>query len=359
MVAAFGPRCLKARDAIGCRDGYSSSTAMTRKFAALACFFLLGLVLVTLGAMPPAHAVAPAAHAVAPPAHAVAPGPGYQCLPLSSLTTAKAGKPSTLAVHLDGFVVSYTAEEAHLATGLYSYPGALEVTTATKSWLVPPPADPKDHYFELGGLCAVNFGPGATPSPPDVLAEGYWGGAHCCYGPTLYQYSAGGYRVVEDLTKPGVGNGLHWNANGGFEPEKVGAAVVLESSDGAFPYTFGCYACTPAPLRLFTAADGRLIDVTTKYPALISAEAAAAWTSAVQSMRSAAYADVVEGPLAEWAADRCELGEGAQMWRMLEALQAQRKLAAAEQQAFNNKEPFPAQLKAFLLKEGYCQGQLS
>jgi hypothetical protein len=68
---------------------------------------------------------------------------------------------------------------------------------------------------------------------------------------------------------------------------------------------------------------------------------------------------VSRGPLAQWAADKCELGEGAPMWRTLEALQAQGKLAAAEQQAFNNKEPFPAQLKAFLFKEGHCQGQLS
>jgi hypothetical protein len=318
---------------------------MTRKFAALVSFFLFGLVLVTLGA--------------ASPATAVEPTPQYQCLPATSLATAKAGKASTLAVHLEGFVLSYTAKEAHLATGLYSYPGALEVTKATRTWLLPPPADPKDQYFELGGLCAVDFGTGATPAPPDVLAEGYWGGAHCCFGPTLYQYSAGGYRVVEDLTKAGVGKGLHWNANGGFEPQRVGGAVVLESSDGAFPYTFGCYACTPAPLRLFMVANGHLLDVTTKYPGLISAEAAGAWTSAVQSMRSTTDGGFVEGPLAEWAADKCELNDGAQMWRMLEELQAHGKLAAAEQQSLNHKEAFPAQLKAFLLKQGYCQGQLS
>jgi hypothetical protein len=261
-------------------------------------------------------------------------------------------------VRLDGYAVTYTAEAAHLATGLVGYPGALDVIDGTKIWALPRPVDPKDEYFELGGLCALRMSPGAPGAPPDVLAEGYWGGAHCCLGPTLYQYSSGAYRVVEDLTKPGVGKGLHWNPNEGFQPEKIGTSVVLESSDGAFPYTFGCYACTPAPARFFTVAGGRLTDVTLRYPAMISAEAAAAWGSASQSMRTTAGAGLVEGPLAEWAADKCELGAGAQMWRTLEQLQAQGKLAAAEQQSLDNKTSFPAQLRTFLLKQGYCQGQL-
>ena len=326
---------------------------MFRKCAAPVSLLICGPVPATLGAPGPVHA------ALSPNAAAPVRDPGYKCLPQTSLTTAHAGKPEALTLSLAGFVVEYRAKEARMATGLYSYPGALDVTKTTQAWDVPAPANPKDQYFELGGLCAVQFAPGASVSPPDVLAEGYWGGAHCCYGPTLYQFSGSGYRAVVDLTKPGVGKGLHWNPNGGFEPRKIGAVVVLESSDGAFPYTFGCYACTPAPTRLFTVANGRLVDVTLRYPALISAEAAGAWATAVQSMRSAANAGLVEGPLAEWAADKCELDQGAQMWRTLEVLQTEGKLAAAEQQSFNNKEPFPAQLKTFLVKEGYCHGQLS
>jgi len=101
-----------------------------------------------------------------------------------------------------------------------------------------------------------------------------------------------------------------------------------------------------------------LVDVTTRYPAVIRAEARMAGSEALQSMRSSANAGSVEGPLAQWAADECELGQGAQMWRTLESLQAQGRLTAAERQSFNNSKPFPTQLNAFLLKEGYCQGQL-
>jgi hypothetical protein len=279
---------------------------------------------------------------------------GYNCVALASLVTAKADRSGTLSVHLGGFEVTYTGKEAHMATGLFAYPGTITVTGANKTWTLPHPVDPKDEFFELGGLCAVQVAPG---TPPDVLSEGYWGGAHCCYGPTVYRSSAGGYRVLEDLTRPGVGKGLHWNPNEVLQPEEVGREVVLESSDGAFPYTFGCYACTPAPTRLFSVASGGLVDVTARHPAHIRAEAAGAWSSAEQSMRSASDAGLVEGPLAEWAADKCELNEGTQMWRTLEQLQAQGRLAAAEQQSLDNKQPFPAQLKVFLLGHGYCKGQ--
>jgi hypothetical protein len=283
--------------------------------------------------------------------------PGYQCLPYTSMTIAKGAHSGSVAVSLAGYEVRYVATASRLSSSILSYPGSLRVTVGARSWPVPGPADPKDQYFQLGGLCAVQFVPGAVP---DVLAEGYWGGAHCCYGPTLYQYSAanGAYRVVEDLTKPGVGKGLHWNPNAGFQPSKIGSAVVLESSDGAFAYTFGCYACTPAPVRLFTVAGGRLLDVTTHYPAVIRAEANMAWGEAVQSMRSASGGGTVEGPLAEWAADMCELNQGAPMWATLTQLQARGSLAAAEEQSFNDTQPFPTQLRAFLVREGYCAGQL-
>jgi hypothetical protein len=323
---------------------------------------LMAASIVALGLGP--SSVAQAASSRARPGHdvrasgalvAASSRSGYECLPDAQLVSAKPGRVGSLDVHLDGYTVTYSASESHLSTGLFAYPGSLKVTDAASSWTVPSPSDPKDQYFQLGALCVVQFSPAAAP---DVLAEGYWGGAHCCYGPTLYAHSAAGYRVVEDLTKPGVGKGLRWNPNGGFQPERISGRVVLESSDGAFPYAFGCYACTPAPTRLFAVSGGQLVDVTNDYPAVTRAEANAAWASALGSMRVAADAGLVEGPLAQWAADECQLGQGTQMWRALGQLQEQGKLAAAEQQSLDNKQPFPAQLKAFLLGHGYCTGQL-
>jgi hypothetical protein len=253
--------------------------------------------------------------------------PGYQCVPYMNIETFKPGRPGSVTVRLDGYIVTYSAKGFQYYQML-SYPGSLKVSEGTRNWALPAPADPNDLYSELGGLCVMQFG---TDPAPVLLAEGYSGGAHCCEGPTFYVYSAitGGYGVSEDLTKPGVGDDVHWNPNDGFQPVKMGTAVVLETSDGAFAYAFGCYACTPAPTRLFIMANGQLLDVTTRYPAMIRSEAGAAWKSAVQAMRSAGDAGYVEGPLAEWAADSCELNAGAQMWRALGQLQAQGKLTAA------------------------------
>jgi hypothetical protein len=236
-------------------------------------------------------------------------------------------------------------------------PGFVEGDRGGSKLVVTPASRPEGPVFSAWRLCAVQLAPGTAPV---VLAEGFWGGAHCCYAPTLYRCSpiAAAYRVVEDLSKSGVGKGLHWNPNAGFQPAKIGSVVVLESSDGAFAYQFGCYACTPAPTRIFTLASGGLVDVTTRYPGVIRAEARLAWDEAAQSMGSASGAGSVEGPLAEWAADQCELGDGVAMWARLAQLQAGGSLAAAEGQSLNNARPFPAQLKSFLVKQGYCAGRL-
>lgn len=307
----------------------------------------------------PPSSVAPSSTSVgaAPTLGRAASKPGYQCVPYRQLFQLPALRIASLAVHLGAYTMTYRAPAARDVAWAFSYPGQLAVSTGTQAWVVPKPADPHDVYFRLGQLCMVNFG---TTRAPYVLAEGWLGGANCCFGPTIYGYSTstGAYRVVEDLTKPGVGKGLHWSGYEGFLPDKVGSAVVLESSDGAFPDAFGCYACTPAPTRLFTVADGQLRDVTTHYPEVIRSEASGYWYYAVRGMSSPQSAGDVEGSLAAWAADMCELNEGAQMWQTLQQLQAKGKLTAAARYSLRSKAPFPSQLRAFLSKQGYCDGQL-
>ncbi len=105
---------------------------------------------------------------------AAAASAGYECAPSASLVTAKPGVPGTITVHLGGFVVTYRGKEAHLATGLFAYPGAVTVTEATRTWPLPQPANPRDQYFQLGALCAIQFV--AVPLPtswPRVTGEGH------------------------------------------------------------------------------------------------------------------------------------------------------------------------------------------
>ena len=138
-----------------------------RKFAVLVLLTIFAFLLPAFGSLSEAQPVSSsgvgkvAARARLAVAEAITPSSaGYKCVSLASLVTAKAGRPGTLAVRLAGFEVTYTGKEAHLATGLFAYPGNITVTGANQTWTLPRPADPKDVYFELGGLCAVQVTPG-------------------------------------------------------------------------------------------------------------------------------------------------------------------------------------------------------
>lgn len=303
----------------------------------------------------------PAVSAAARQAKAATAGPAaatvYKCAPVTALAELLSDQTLTVTVRFDGYSLTYRATRSPRGFVRWSYPGSVEVAVGGKTWRMPRPADPGDEYWQLGGLCLMRPGAGGVPY---VLAEGYWGGAHCCYGPTIYTWSAAlrSYTVLLDLTKPGVGQGMHWNPNTGFSPEQVGGSLLLASSDGAFAYAFGCYACTPPPTRLFRLSARGLVDVTTRYPSLVRSEAEGAWNEAARALKSPDDASFVEGPLAEWAADKCELGQGRQMWRTLQELQAKGDLKAAEGQPTGPGQTFPAQLRKFLLGLGYCRGQL-
>jgi hypothetical protein len=168
-------------------------------------------------------------------------------------------------------------------------------------------------YVELGLLCLVRF---VSEQHPEVLLEGNAGGANPDFIPTLYDYASAaiGYQVAEEFTTPGAGRDLRWNASAGFTPEMQGASVVLRSDDGTFFGLVGCYACGGPPTRLFTFRDGHLVDVTLHYASMIGAEAKSAWREAQKALGSASERLVVEGPVAQWAADQCELGDATLMW---------------------------------------------
>jgi hypothetical protein len=290
--------------------------------------------------------------------------PGYQCVPYSQYPAVKPGQLGSVSARLGGYTLTYSAVTysavTYTAPGVLNrglaYPGVLTVAEGGHTWLLPRPVDP-GKGLQLAGLCAVRFGAGQAPA---VLAESSTGG-QCCLVPTIYAYSTSTkkYVVAEDFTKPGVGRGLHWQAEAGFSPERVGSAVVLKSYDGAFQFSFGCFACTPLPTRLFTLTDDRLVDVTLHYPSVIRTEKDAAWEQARKYMHSSGKAVGVEAEVLQWAADSCELGEGASMWRTVERLEADGVFREAEQsQQTDTHGPFAPRLRSLLLVNGYCAGQL-
>lgn len=276
---------------------------------------------------------------------------GYQCAGYTQ-PPVKAGQTATVSVRLGGYTITYSAGPSPFRQGL-GYPGELTAAEGGHRWVLPTPID-AGGYRVFGLLCALAFQAGQVPV---VVAEG-WTGGQCCLAPTIYTFSAstGDYVTAEDFMEPGVGRGLHWSAFYGFTPVKVAATVVLKSPDGAFDGEFGCLECGVGPARLFTLAGGHLVDVTLQYPSLVMRDRDSAWVTAQRYMHSPGSV-AVEGALAQWAADSCDLRQGGSMWRTLEQLQADGSFDAAELQ-FGAHEEFASQLRSFLLAHGYCTGQL-
>jgi hypothetical protein len=86
--------------------------------------------------------------------------------------------------------------------------------------------------------------------------------------------------------------------------------------DNRFLYKFDCYACSAAPLTIYTVRAGVLIDVSTD-PRFIPAHRD--WLSQIDDTVDAKARWQSPGFLAGWMATKVRLGEGAAAWKELTA----------------------------------------
>ncbi len=288
--------------------------------------------------------------------------PGFTCLSPSKLAAASAGPPANVHVSFNGFTLALSMAPKGTTTssttpGRVAVPNYLVVSDAANRWVLPRPHDLDTHYIDQ--LCLVRFHHGAVP---DVIIEGFSGGAHCCQEPVFYSFDSARsrYGKVVDLTLPNSTLGVAWDDNGGFEPVRVGGQILLRTEDDRFAYTFGCFACTPMPIRLDAFGGGGLTDVTGQYPRMVGREAAQ--LKSLSMSQAAAEKTTGEGPfgpLAAFVADDCALGSGASAWSTVEDLQKAGKLGNGLFYAnTQTRGSFVTKLKAFLVKGEYCIGQI-
>jgi hypothetical protein len=100
-----------------------------------------------------------------------------------------------------------------------------------------------------------------------------------------------------------------------------------------------------------------LVDVTLQHRSLVAAAARSIWKSV-----QAATVQTGVGPfglLPAWVADECALGRGATAWSRIEQLQRKGELSNAlyRLETYANGS-YVDQLKAFLLRNDYCIGQI-
>lgn len=134
-------------------------------------------------------------------------------------------------------------------------------------------------------------------SSPEVVVSFYTGGAHCCSDTKVISASKDGasWKTIE-LGQFDGGPLLASDVAGVGHP-------VFETRDNAFLYTFGCYACSTAPLKILTIEDGEVKTVSAD-PRFRPAQ-----ESYLKSMITEVPDEEVNGFLAGYVAEKILLGE--------------------------------------------------
>lgn len=290
----------------------------------------------------------------------------YKCVPGPLIPQLKAGESGTMSTTYGGFTATFRATlpastPANWAMLGMPFKGTLTVTQGGQSWTLPRPANPNDS--EINVMCVIAF---QREQDPGVMVEGFTGGAHCCEVPVIYLFDHADNRYVKvlDMSPNHYQDPHAFDDNEGFIPTVVGRHVLLQTGDDQFAYAFGCYACSELPLVLDAVSPGGLTDVTPQYPALVAANARAIWKNALDAVRAESDAGPSNIPapfgfLAPWVADECTLGSGATAWSAILRLELEGKLSDALYfEATTNHGSFVAHLRAFLLRDDYCTGQI-
>jgi len=142
-------------------------------------------------------------------------------------------------------------------------------------------------------------------SSPEVVVSFYTGGAHCCSDTKVISASKDGasWKTIE-LGQFDGGPLLASDVAGDGHP-------VFETRDNAFLYTFGCYACSTAPLQVLTVEDGEVKTVSAD-PRFRPAQ-----ESYLKSMITEVPDEEVNGFLAGYVAEKILLGDGKGAWALM------------------------------------------
>ncbi|BAU13603.1 hypothetical protein LEP3755_41430 [Leptolyngbya sp. NIES-3755] len=170
---------------------------------------------------------------------------------------------------------------------------------------------------------------------PEVIADMFTGGAHCCRYSLIYQYDADRQRYSETHMKWG---------NLGYQLRDLDRDGKLEfySADDRFAYAFTSYAASAFPIQIWRFQAGEMSDITRQYPKEIYSDAYRLW-QLYQKIRTEEGAEV-KGVLAAYLADKYLLGQQEDGWNRLREVYQE-----------SDREEFFGSLRKFLKETGYEQ----
>jgi hypothetical protein len=182
---------------------------------------------------------------------------------------------------------------------------------------------------------------------PEVLADFFTGGAHCCAVSLILRYEGTAQRYLPRRHVWGNPGYSLRDVERDGSPEFVGA-------DDRFAYRFTAYAASFLPIRIWRYRGGTLADVTRRYSQLVARDAAALWREYLR-LRKRRDADL-RGVLAAYLADAYVLDQQRKGWRRLQAAYRRGDL-----RGLGSGDTWPAgrryltALRRFLAQAGYAR----
>jgi hypothetical protein len=142
-------------------------------------------------------------------------------------------------------------------------------------------------------------------SNPEVVVSFYTGGAHCCSDTSVVTSSPDGATwTTVDVGEFDGGPLLATDIDDDGRYE-------FETRDNAFLYTFGCYACSEAPLEVLALENGAVKNVTG------DARFKAAHEAWLKTMIENVPDEDVNGFLAGYVGEKALLGESKPAWALM------------------------------------------
>ncbi len=143
---------------------------------------------------------------------------------------------------------------------------------------------------------------------PEVYFSSFSGGAHCCTTVLVAEEFNGAWVTVPIGDFDGGGDYLH-------DIDNDGVAEIV-TVDNRFLYRFDCYACSAAPLAIYTVRGGSAVDVSAE-PRFAAAHRD--WLAQIEETVGQTDRWTSPGFLAGWLAAKVRVGEGAAAWAELNA----------------------------------------
>ncbi len=169
---------------------------------------------------------------------------------------------------------------------------------------------------------------------PEVIADMFTGGAHCCRYSLIYQYDRNQKQYVESRADWGdLGYQLRDSDRDG--------KTEFYSADDRFAYAFTSYAASAFPIQILRFENGKMVDITRQYPKEVYGDAYQMWQ--LYQKVKAGDGDV-KGALAAYLADKYLLGQQEDGWNQLKQVYQE-----------SDREEFFDKLRKFLKEAGYVK----